>query len=598
MPDWLGKTVGKVRIEKLVAHGGMAEVYSGTHLTLERPVAVKVLHSHIEAEPILLERFDREAKVVASLRHRNIVQIFDFDAINGHPYIVMEYLKGPTLAAYLRHLHQRKKRIPSEQVARLLNEVAAALDYAHGKGVVHRDIKPGNIMLHNKTDEIPMNQPLTNDVEAIVTDFGLVRLLNRSTQTAASFISGTPAYMSPEQARGNQIDHRTDLYSLGIVLYEMLAGRVPFEADSTMAILQMQVSTPPPAIPGIPARVQAVIDRALLKNPNERYQNGQEMASDFSRSIGMAGRVEPIREIQSHTIMPTAARAAAPAVAPQQPGLAEPETPRKPTRAQAWIGIGFSSLVFLLLVALGAVLLLPKLLQPRAASGPPAASSVTGPLASETPELPAPEGMVAVAAGTYELGLPTADEYHIATVNMNLSGFWIDRYQTTNAQYRDFMTQTGAAPPEVWPWPDQADHPVRGIPWDQAVAYCAWAKKRLPREAEWEAAGRGPGAQPPVYPWGNDAAAGGLTLNLPDQDTYAVGTYPFNQSILGVFDMVGNIWEWVGEPYIDAPAEYRFLRGGRYGLPVNDLAYRLPVAPGDTRYTRYAGFRCAADRVR
>src|SRR5919108_2937747 len=196
MPEWIGKTIGNVRIEKLLARGGMAEVYLGSHLNLERPVAVKVLHSYIEEEPILLERFYREAKVVASLRHPNIVQIFDFDAIDGHPYIVMEYLKGPTLAAYLRHLHQRKKRLPSDQVAGLLKGLTDALDYAHRQGVIHRDIKPGNIVLHSKKDEIPLDKPLTEDVEAILTDFGLVRVVNSISQTASGFLSGTPAYMS------------------------------------------------------------------------------------------------------------------------------------------------------------------------------------------------------------------------------------------------------------------------------------------------------------------------------------------------------------------------------------------------------------------
>src|SRR5574339_128120 len=165
MPDWIGKTIGRVRIEKLLARGGMAEVYLGSHLTLERPVAIKLLHSYIEEEPLLIERFHREAKVVASLRHPNIVQIFDFNTIDGHPYIVMEYLKGPTLATYLRHLHQRKKRLPPDQIARLLQELSGALGYAHGRGVIHRDVKPGNIMLHRKEDEIALDKPLPEDVE-------------------------------------------------------------------------------------------------------------------------------------------------------------------------------------------------------------------------------------------------------------------------------------------------------------------------------------------------------------------------------------------------------------------------------------------------
>ena len=156
MPEWIGKTIGRVRIDKYLARGGMAEVYLGSHLSLDRQVAVKVLHSYIEEDPGLLARFQREAKVVAALRHPNIVQIFDFDATEGHPYIVMEYLKGPTLSTYLRGLHDRGERIPTHQVARLLKALTAALDYAHEQGVIHRDIKPGNIMLHGKADEIAL----------------------------------------------------------------------------------------------------------------------------------------------------------------------------------------------------------------------------------------------------------------------------------------------------------------------------------------------------------------------------------------------------------------------------------------------------------
>jgi serine/threonine protein kinase/formylglycine-generating enzyme required for sulfatase activity len=299
MPEWLGKTIGKVRIEKWLARGAMAEVYLGTHITLARPVAVKVLHSFIEEEPIPLERFEREARVVAAMRHPNIVQIHDFDTIDGHPYIVMEYLKGPTLAKYLQH--QRKKRIPHPQVARLLNGLAAALDYAHERGVIHRDIKPDNILLHNKTDEIPLDKTLPEDVEAVVTDFGLVRLVDTSTHTASGAAIGTPAYMSPEQALGAKIDHRTDIYSLGIVLYELLAGHVPFKADNLLALLSMQIDETPLPIPELPVGVQAVLDRALQKNLKDRYQSSLELAIDFSRSIGLIA--EPVKLQEHKTVL-------------------------------------------------------------------------------------------------------------------------------------------------------------------------------------------------------------------------------------------------------------------------------------------------------
>jgi formylglycine-generating enzyme required for sulfatase activity len=202
--------------------------------------------------------------------------------------------------------------------------------------------------------------------------------------------------------------------------------------------------------------------------------------------------------------------------------------------------------------------------------------------------------MAQIKAGAYHVGSAQADDFHSAAQSLNLDEFWIDIHQTTNAQYGAFLEQTGGQPPEIWP--ANENNPVRGVTWEQAGAYCAWANKRLPSEAEWEVAGRGPGQNPPLYPWGEDPSAGGKALQLPDQDTYEVGSQAFNKSPFGVFDLVGNVWEWVGEPYGSVPPDYNILRGGRFGLP-QDLAYRLVVAPDDTRYIKYAGFRCAADQV-
>jgi eukaryotic-like serine/threonine-protein kinase len=615
MPEWLGKTIGNVRIEKLLARGGMAEVYLGTHLNLERPVAVKLLHSFIEEEPLLLERFHREAKVVAGLRHSNIVQIFDFATIDGHPYIVMEYLKGPTLATYLRHLHQRKKRIAPDQVARLLNELSAALDYAHKQGVVHRDIKPGNILLHNKNEDIPLDKPLTDDVEAIITDFGLVRIMNTASQTASGTVSGTPAYMSPEQARGDPTDHRTDIYSLGIVLYEMLAGRVPFEADSTLTILHMQIHTTPPAIPGIPAKVQAVLDRTLLKNPDERYQTTRELANDYSRSIGMTTQAETIRE--PHPESPVPIEAPAPRQPepqplpkpeptqpepPSKPVLTEAKPTPKPARSRTWIGVGLFALICLALLAFGAPRLLSALSNPSKSTetvSPVTPNTESSPSPSANTGLPSAEGMVQVPAGNYEVGKDPADNYHIAPQTIQLTNFWIDQYQTTNADYQQYLlANTGAPTPMVWPAASGDEkHPVRGVTWDQADAFCKWNNKRLPTEAEWEAAGRGSGQAPQLYPWGTKPDADGKTQNLPGQNTYEVGSQSFNKSPFGVFDMLGNVWEWVGDPYGSLEAGKKILHGSQYGNPL-DLAFRVQVAPDDPNYVPYAGFRCAADQVR
>jgi serine/threonine-protein kinase len=295
MPEWIGKTIGKVRIERAIAKGGMAEVYLGTHLTLDRAVAVKVMHSYVESDPDLQSRFEREAKVVAGLRHPNIVQIFDYDTAEGHPYIVMEYLMGPSLATYLRELHNHNQRLQPVQIARLLITIATALDYAHERGVIHRDIKPGNIILHNKASNISTEQPITERTEAVLTDFGLVRIAQAVTQTASGLVSGTPAYMSPEQAQGMKVDHRSDIYSLGVVLYEMMAGRIPFEGDTSWTLIFKHINEPPPSIAGIQPAVQKVIDRALAKKPEDRYQTARALAADYMDAIGMLAEANTLR---------------------------------------------------------------------------------------------------------------------------------------------------------------------------------------------------------------------------------------------------------------------------------------------------------------
>jgi serine/threonine protein kinase len=628
MADWLGKTVGKVRIDKYLARGGWGEVYLGTHLTLDRPVAIKVLHSFIEQDPDLLKRFQREAKVVAGLRHPNIVQVFDFDTIDGHPYIVMEYFKGPPLADYLHSLHERNERIPLYQVGRLFGALSSALEYAHEQGVIHRDIKPENIMLHGKAGEIPVDRPLGDDVEPILMDFGLVRIANTASQTTPNMISGTPAYMSPEQARGDQADRRTDIYSLGIVLYEMLAGRVPFDADNTWMLIHQQINDPPPLIPGISPALQKVVDRALAKNPEDRYPTSREMAADFSVATGLAAGPGTLPHAlpaePSNTLVNIPQGSAR--VQVNLPGASTKQTsplvkPAPAGQKPARVSIAMLSVIGLLALAvislaIGAVFIYPRLSAPSkatasATSAPAASPSISstaavvqntenaaptaGPVSTAVSGPPDASGMVEILPGTYKVGSASADEYHSASLDVLLKGYWIDKYQVTAAQYQNFLAATGAESPDVL---GKGDQPVRGVTWDQAVAYCSWANKRLPTEAEWEAAGRGPGRNPQLYPWGNDPIAGGNAGKLPDQDTYNVGAFPFNVSPSGVYDLVGNIWEWVGEPYAAVPAGSKILRGGRFGLPVLDLAYRLSVGSSDTRYLKFAGFRCAADQVK
>lgn len=282
MSDWSKKSLGKVQIGELIARGGMAEVYLGEHTSLNRKVAVKIMRDHVDEDPETRARFEREARVIASLRHPNIIQIFDYELVEGRPFLIMELVSGPSLGGYLNALHKNGEKLPLEVVARLLSALASAIDYAHNHNIVHRDIKPSNVLLRSINGLVTLNNPLPEDVEPILTDFGLVRLLDASIQTSIGTVSGTPSYMSPEQARGDKVDKRTDIYSLGVMLYEMIAGKVPFDAESSFGVLMKHMNEPAPPVQGISSDLQTVIDRALAKDPNLRYGTAKELADEFN----------------------------------------------------------------------------------------------------------------------------------------------------------------------------------------------------------------------------------------------------------------------------------------------------------------------------
>lgn len=326
MSLWIDRTLGKIQIEKLLGRGGMAEVYYGRHTTLMRPVAIKVMHGYLDGEGDLSSRFEREARVAAGLRHPNIVQIYDFDVFEGQPYIVMEYINGPSLSAYLRSLHERQGQMPLGMIRRLFPLLASAVDYAHSQGLVHRDIKPGNILLQSRSQPIELGVELPLDVEPLLADFGLVRVLNAPQQTSSGVITGTPAYMSPEQARGLPTDHRTDVYSMGVLLYELLSGSLPFDGDTALVVIQKIIHEPPAPLKNVSPEIQAVMDRALEKDPSMRYQSAGELSNAFLSALGViseANTLPPLvrpelRESREKPTIPPATNSALPAVPPRR----------------------------------------------------------------------------------------------------------------------------------------------------------------------------------------------------------------------------------------------------------------------------------------
>lgn len=321
MADWIGRTLSKVTIQKLIGRGGMAEVYLGVHTTLNRPVAVKILHGHLLEDDTLMARFRSEAQAVANLRHPNIIQVFDFDLADDQPYIVMELLEGPSLADHLAVLRRSHKTMIPETVSHFASVIADALDYAHSRGIVHRDVKPSNVLLRHESGSIDPKETLSEDVQPVLTDFGVARMTNATIRTASGAIVGTPAYMSPEQVSGASVDSRSDIYSLGVMLYEMLSGRLPFgrEAETVASTLIKHITEPPQPLPEATPAVQAVIFRALEKKPEDRYQRAGELAFDLRVALGLPTPTKSLSPLTSHPNNALPKTVIAPAESPTRP---------------------------------------------------------------------------------------------------------------------------------------------------------------------------------------------------------------------------------------------------------------------------------------
>jgi tRNA A-37 threonylcarbamoyl transferase component Bud32 len=272
--DLTGKTLGPYRVLEPLGRGGMAEVYKGYHSMLDRYVAIKVLLAHLINDGAFVERFQREAAAVARLRHTNIVQVHDFGIYEDIPYMVMEFIPGVTLKERLTTLRLQGDRMPVKDVLAFTWELASALDHAHANGLVHRDVKPANILLR---------EAAPTHCEAILTDFGIAKILEGVQFTETGLSMGTPDYMSPEQAAGDTITPQTDVYALGIVVFEMLTGQLPFRADTPAAVLLKHLNTDPPSPrtidPSVPVALDAVLFRALAKRAHDRWHSAGEFAT-------------------------------------------------------------------------------------------------------------------------------------------------------------------------------------------------------------------------------------------------------------------------------------------------------------------------------
>ncbi len=337
--------IGRYEIKAELGRGGMATVYRANDPRFEREVAIKVLPREMLHDPQFRTRFEREAKTIALLEHPAIVPVYDFGEEDGQPYFVMRFMTGGSLSDRLKN-----GPISVKEAARLFARLAPALDSAHAKGIIHRDLKPGNILFDQYG-------------EPYVSDFGIAKLTESQASVTGSAIVGTPAYMSPEQAQGESVDGRADVYGLGVILFEALTGQQPFLGDTPMSVVVKHITDPVPHIldlkPDLPTGVEKIVEKALAKDKNERFATCQHLAD----ALGTVSRGETLTLGPA----PTASRMAAPktqtskkpavqaktvlAKRGQEPG---PQPPRK--RTGLWIGLGISAFVLCAAVAAGVFL--------------------------------------------------------------------------------------------------------------------------------------------------------------------------------------------------------------------------------------------------
>ncbi len=349
-----GKPLGKYRLQERVGRGGMAEVYRAYQPGLERTVAIKILHPHLAETSDFVSRFKREAQAIALLHHPHIVQVYDFDIDGDRHYMVMEYVEGQTLKTRLDDYFARGERMPLPDILNLFRILLDAVGYAHAHQIAHRDLKPGNVIL---------------DVSGrpVLTDFGIAKIIGGSRLTDTGITVGTPAYMSPEQGQGESGDTRSDIYAIGIMLYECLTGQVPYDGDTSVAVMLKHISHPIPSLrqirPDLSPALEEVVNKALAKDPNQRYQTAAEMWEALAatlndseiRAITASPEIRPTRYLSAAPLSEAAARteSAAP------PGPLPLHTHR---RRRAIAAVGLLAVVGLALAGLFAVLVLPRLL--------------------------------------------------------------------------------------------------------------------------------------------------------------------------------------------------------------------------------------------
>lgn len=642
MQDIIGQTIlDRYRVDAFVGRGGMAEVYKVWDRQRLTHLAMKVLRDDLALDVVFLDRFQREARTLEKLQHPNIVRFYGLEQDQRLAFMLMEFVEGETLKHEI--FDHQGRGMPAERVMAMMRPVCSALGFAHNQGLVHCDMKPGNVMVHQNGT-------------VLVTDFGIARMTDAATATMVGM--GTPAYMAPEQVRGHDPTPQTDIYALGVVLYEMLTGgRRPFTGEQAATTgstsekvrweqLNLQAPSPRTYNPEISPSVEAVVLRCLSKDPVYRFGTTIDLLNALEQAMGEAAITVPPRAVEARAAPLTEASAVddappepepaaviepasasrmekrqVPPAKPAAPSARKPRqkaTPDKPApkpaspqataaaqpirhrKVPAWLWV--VAAVVMIGVAIGGVALSRTTCQ---RSGLPVAACAGVTLNKDwtpyTKEIGGVE-MALVPAGCFQMGSDSgsSDERPVHKVCFE-KPYWIDVYEVTNSQFAELGGQAGHSST----WTD-AERPRESIAWTEAGDFCQKRGARLPTEAEWEYAARGSDGL--VYPWGNtwdDTLAVWST-----SQTASVGSKPGGVSWVGALDLSGNVWEWVSDWYSDGyygtltdgvtspqgpdGGAYRVLRGGSWNHHnSNNLraTYRYWLYP-DGR-NRNIGFRCA-----
>lgn len=639
-PSLLGEPTLDARylLERRLGQGGMGVVFQARHIFLKTSHAIKIiLPDLVGNDPMLTTRFRQEALAAAAIRHPNIIAVTDFGVVRGTmPFLVMEFVKGRSLQDILA----TEGAMPPRRAWEFISAIASGVGAAHRQNIVHRDLKPLNIMVQ---DDVPIAEGVK------ILDFGLAKiksgeLLGSFIQAQTSGLMGSPFYMAPEQWSDDEPDARADIYSLGVILYQMLSGDVPFKGSSIPSIMKKHLTMPPPSFQSIgvlvPPAIEAVVRHALEKELPARIDSAETflnelraaldsapivpaalretVAMDPNRTIASVLQPESVRQIppaaqtQAPISTDTQFSNSAPSMGgnvslPQQnqqtqyermdpeathvrqiptsPGDAVHTYQREPVVQGRQINVDFNQPrsrvpIFLLAAVIGLMVLAGAGIGAYFAFAPKTQPDGPGPTPSPS-ATPVKADLVTIAGGTFLMGRKTGPPQETPAHPVTVQTFEMDRTEVSNLEYADFVAGTNRPAPSHWagnrPPFGQEKWPVVNISFDDANAFAAWRSKRdgatyrLPTEEEWEYAARN-GERADLYPWGPDWVDGVAVLK--EATPASVGSRPTGKNMWGVFDLIGNVWEWTsskvsvypGNPVVvpSSTEDWITIRGGCY----------------------------------